>query len=61
MPSPRSSGQRAGLTRAAVLAEARALLAEGGLDALTMRALATRLGVQPNTLYSHVALPATWL
>ncbi len=53
--SRRTSGQRAGLTQAQVLAEARALLADLGLAGLTMRALAARLGVQPNTLYSHVA------
>jgi TetR/AcrR family tetracycline transcriptional repressor len=38
-----------------VLAAARELLAEGGLEAVTMRGLATRLGVTPNALYSHVA------
>jgi TetR/AcrR family tetracycline transcriptional repressor len=52
---PRAPGQRAGLTRARVLATARDLLAERGIDALTMRALAERLGVSPNSLYSHVA------
>ena len=50
----RGPGQRAGLTRAAVLDTAHALLAEEGFDALTMRALARRLGVAPNALYSHV-------
>jgi AcrR family transcriptional regulator len=50
----RGPGQRAGLTRAAVLAAARSLLAEGGVDALSMRALARRLDVAPNALYSHV-------
>ncbi len=55
MDPRRTPGQRAGLTRGAVLAGARALLAERGLGALTMRALAERLGVRPNTLYSHVA------
>jgi TetR/AcrR family tetracycline transcriptional repressor len=50
----RGPGQRAGLSRAVVLAAAHDLLAEEGLDALTMRALARRLGVAPNTLYSHV-------
>ncbi len=50
----RGPGQRAGLTRATVLAAARALLAEGGLEALSMRALARRLDVAPNALYSHV-------
>jgi TetR/AcrR family tetracycline transcriptional repressor len=51
----RTPGQRAGLSHAAVLATARELLAEEGLDALTMRALAERLAVRPNALYSHVA------
>ena len=51
----RGPGERAGLTHAAVLAAARDLLAEGGLGALTMRSLARRLDVAPNTLYSHVA------
>jgi AcrR family transcriptional regulator len=50
----RSPGQRAGLTRGAVLAAARAILAEDGVDKLSMRRLATRLEVAPNTLYSHV-------
>lgn len=58
MPSPRSTGQRAGLTRARVLEAARALLAEEGLEALTMRRLAQRLDVRPNALYSHVATKA---
>jgi TetR/AcrR family tetracycline transcriptional repressor len=38
-----------------VLGAARALLAEQGLDAVTMRALAERLDVTPNSIYSHVA------
>ncbi len=42
------------MTHAAVLEAARALLVEGGVGALTMRALACRLNVTPNTLYSHV-------
>lgn len=53
--SPRTPGQRAGLTRGRVLATAADLLAEAGAQALTMRALAGRLGVSPNALYSHVA------
>jgi TetR/AcrR family transcriptional regulator, tetracycline repressor protein len=52
--APRTPGQRAGLTRSQVLAGARELLAERGPEALTMRALAERLGVSPNALYSHV-------
>lgn len=59
MPLPRSPGQRAGLTRAHVLAAARDLLVAGGLEALTMRALAQRLGVRPNALYSHVPSKTT--
>jgi AcrR family transcriptional regulator len=51
----RTPGQRAGLTRDRVRAAARELLADHGLDGLTMRALAERLGVSPNALYSHVA------
>jgi AcrR family transcriptional regulator len=51
----RTPGQRAGLTRDAVLADARALLETEGLDRLSMRRLAQRLGVAPNALYSHVA------
>lgn len=38
-----------------MLAAARDLLAEAGLPAVTMRALAERLDVAPNALYSHVA------
>ncbi|MDP8931780.1 MAG: TetR/AcrR family transcriptional regulator [Actinomycetota bacterium] len=51
----RTPGQRAGLTRATVLAAAHELLARQGLEGLTMRALAERLDVAPNALYSHVA------
>jgi TetR/AcrR family tetracycline transcriptional repressor len=51
----RTPGQRAGLTRAAVLAQARAMLAEDGLAKLSMRRLAQRLQVAPNALYSHVS------
>ena len=54
MGPQRLPGQRAGLTRGEVVKAARGLLREGGLDALTMRALAERLGVAPNALYSHV-------
>jgi TetR/AcrR family tetracycline transcriptional repressor len=54
VPSTRRPGQRAGLTRARVLATAQALLAERGPEALSMRALAERLGVRPNALYGHI-------
>ncbi|GEE03301.1 hypothetical protein nbrc107696_37470 [Gordonia spumicola] len=40
-------------TRADVLAAARAILAEHSLADLTMRRLATDLGVRPNALYWH--------
>lgn len=42
------------LTREVVVREALGLLDEEGLDALTMRRLADRLGVVPNALYRHV-------
>ncbi|MCD2196399.1 TetR family transcriptional regulator [Actinomycetospora endophytica] len=48
----RAPGQRAGLDRDAVVTAARAVLDEG--SALSMRAVAGRLGVAPNALYSHV-------
>ncbi len=51
----RSPGQRAGLTRAHVLATAADLVTAGGAAALTMRRVADALGVAPNALYSHVA------
>lgn len=42
------------LTRELLVREALALLDEEGADALTMRSLATRVGVVPNALYRHV-------
>jgi AcrR family transcriptional regulator len=42
------------LTRDRVLSEARQLLNEKGLEALSMRGLANRLGVTPMALYNHV-------
>ena len=48
----RTPGQRAGLTGAAIVDAARAVL-DGGAP-LSMRAVAARLGVSPNALYSHV-------
>ncbi len=53
MTSTRGPGQRAGLSRDRVLDVATDLLAESGT--VTMRAVAQRLGVAPNALYSHVA------
>jgi len=46
--------RRPQLTRQRVVAEALAVIAHGGAQALTMRALAARLGVVPGALYHHV-------
>lgn len=51
----RTPGQRAGITRADVVAAARAILRDEGLAAVSMRRVAARLDVAPNALYSHVA------
>jgi AcrR family transcriptional regulator len=45
---------RRALTRQRVVAEALTLIAQEGVEALTMRALAARLGVVPGALYRHV-------
>jgi AcrR family transcriptional regulator len=42
------------LTRERVVAEALAVIAQDGIQALTMRSLAARLGVVPGTLYHHL-------
>jgi TetR/AcrR family transcriptional regulator, tetracycline repressor protein len=42
------------VTRAAVVSTALALLAEGGLEAVSFRRIATQLGVSAPTLYWHV-------
>ena len=55
MSTSRGPGQRAGLDTLQVLAAARAVLREDGVQALSLRAVARRLGVAPDTLYSHVA------
>jgi AcrR family transcriptional regulator len=52
--SRRGAGQRAGLSRASVLAAARRIADDEGVDRLTMRRLAAELGVMPNALYSYV-------
>jgi len=46
--------RRAQLTRERVVAEALAVIAQEGVQALTMRTLAARLGVVPGALYHHV-------
>ncbi|MGK5553259.1 TetR/AcrR family transcriptional regulator C-terminal domain-containing protein [Actinomadura kijaniata] len=51
---PRRRRDRPALTRDQIVAEAVRLLDEEGLDALTMRRLAARLGAAANALYWHV-------
>jgi len=46
--------RRSTLTRERVVAEALRLIAQEGVPALTMRAIAARLGVVPGALYRHV-------
>lgn len=46
---------RPALTRDAVVAAARSMIADGGLEALSLRRLASRLGVTAPALYAHVA------
>ena len=46
--------RRPRLTRERVVTEALAVIAEDGVQALTMRSLAARLGVVPGALYHHV-------
>ena len=52
-PDDGESGRRA-LTRERVVAEALTIIAAEGAQALSMRALAARLGVVPGALYRHV-------
>ncbi len=54
-------GRRKRIDRAGVLAEALALADEGGLEAVTMAAVAERVGVTPMALYRHVANKADLL
>jgi len=53
-PEQPSTGPRRSLTRADVVAAAIRLLDEGGIEALSMRRLATALGTGASTLYWHV-------
>jgi AcrR family transcriptional regulator len=54
IPPAGQETQRRVLTRERVVAEALAAIAQHGVDALSMRALATRLDVVPAALYRHV-------
>jgi AcrR family transcriptional regulator len=54
IPPAGDENRRRSLTREQVVAEALAVIGADGVDALSMRALATRLGVVPGALYRHV-------
>ena len=54
IPPAGDEHRRPTLTREHVVAEALTVIGADGVDALTMRALATRLGVVPGALYRHV-------
>jgi AcrR family transcriptional regulator len=53
-PPTDDQDRRAQLTREHVVAEALAVIAKDGVQALTMRGLAARLGVVPGALYHHI-------
>ncbi len=53
-PPDSEESRRRVLTRERVVAEALTVIATDGADALSMRALAARLGVVPGALYRHV-------
>ncbi|HYO38058.1 MAG TPA: TetR/AcrR family transcriptional regulator [Nocardioidaceae bacterium] len=54
MSRSRGPGERAGLDTAQVVAAARLVVEEEGSPALSLRAVARRLGVAPNAIYSHI-------
>ena len=54
-PPTDDQDRRPRLTRERVVTEALAVIAEDGVQALTMRSLAARLGVVPGAVYHHVA------
>lgn len=54
MSRSRGPGERAGLDTAQVVVAARTVLEEAGVSGFSLRAVARRLGVAPNALYSHV-------
>src|SRR5580704_10616403 len=53
-PPDSEQNRRRAITRDRVVAEALAIISAGGASALSMRVLATRLGVVPAALYHHV-------
>jgi AcrR family transcriptional regulator len=53
-PPDEQETHRRTLTRERVVAEALAVISADGLQALSMRTLATRLGVVPGALYRHI-------
>jgi AcrR family transcriptional regulator len=53
-PIDNDEDRRPQLTRQRVVTEALAVIAQDGAQALTMRSLATRLGVVPGALYHHL-------
>jgi AcrR family transcriptional regulator len=53
-PPTDNQNRRPRLTRERVVTEALAAIAEDGIQALTMRSLAARLGVVPGAVYHHV-------
>ena len=53
-PPDEGETSRRALTRERVVAEALAVISTDGAEALSMRALARRLGVVPGALYRHV-------
>jgi AcrR family transcriptional regulator len=55
VPSRPSRAEWGSLSRASVIAAATTLMTEQGADALSIRAVAARLGVSPMALYRHVA------
>lgn len=52
--APRRPGQRAGLTTDLVVSAAMAVYSREGVSALSIRSVASDLGVAPNALYSHI-------
>ncbi len=53
-PAPRRPGKRAGLTTDAVISAAMTAYSRDGVSALSIRSVASELGVAPNALYSHI-------